>query len=463
VAQQLEQAVSHQAQRGIWMKTGIVLWALFFTSVALRGQESAPSAELLPLDQAIRLASENNRGLIMASLEVRKAEEALAAAQTRKLPVFDVNIMASQLLTRPVFDLPRGAFGTIPGLGPVPVSNVEITSALRPTALVLTRAIQPISQLYKVGLGVNLQQTSVQLAQEKLREQQRAVANNVKRLYYGILQTQSALHATGEALKLYREFDRVVAEYLGQQAVLKSDSLESKARLAKTEYDELALRNALATAKEQLNDLLGRDIQTDFRVEELPPSQSTTQDMKELRTRILGNRSEVKEAHLKLKQAEFDFRLKKSEYLPDVSLAFNYVSLTNIDFMPRNVAAIGLLFNWDVFDWGRKKHELAAKGRTIEQATQGVQEAEAQVLVDANSKYRKLQEAEALLHVTQLSEEVAREKLRVTMEKYAQQAALVKDVLQGQVGLADANHQYQQALLSYWTARADFEKAIGED
>jgi hypothetical protein len=29
--------------------------------------------------------------------------------------------------------------------------------------------------------------------------------------------------------------------------------------------------------------------------------------------------------------------------------------------------------------------------------------------------------------------------------------------------LADANNQYQQALLSFWTAKAELEKAIGED
>jgi outer membrane protein TolC len=53
--------------------------------------------------------------------------------------------------------------------------------------------------------------------------------------------------------------------------------------------------------------------------------------------------------------------------------------------------------------------------------------------------------------------------LRVTLNKYKDQAALLKDVLQVQASSADANNQYQQAVLSLWTARADFEKAIGEE
>ncbi|HEY7491140.1 MAG TPA: TolC family protein, partial [Candidatus Tectomicrobia bacterium] len=73
------------------------------------------------------------------------------------------------------------------------------------------------------------------------------------------------------------------------------------------------------------------------------------------------------------------------------------------------------------------------------------------------------QETAALLQVHQLAEETAKEKLRVVMNKYTEQAALLQDVLQAQANLADANYQYRQGLLSFWTARAEFEKALGED
>jgi len=36
-------------------------------------------------------------------------------------------------------------------------------------------------------------------------------------------------------------------------------------------------------------------------------------------------------------------------------------------------------------------------------------------------------------------------------------------VLQRQVNLEQANSDYQQALLSFWNSRADFERALGED
>ena len=119
--------------------------------------------------------------------------------------------------------------------------------------------------------------------------------------------------------------------------------------------------------------------------------------------------------------------------------------------------------NWDVFDWGKKNHELDAKKKSTEQAQNAFIETQNRVLIDINTKFRKVQQTRELLRVAQLAQDASREKLRVTQNKYQVEAALLSDVLQVQTGVVDADHQYQQALLAFWTARAEFEKALGED
>ena len=47
--------------------------------------------------------------------------------------------------------------------------------------------------------------------------------------------------------------------------------------------------------------------------------------------------------------------------------------------------------------------------------------------------------------------------------QYQQKTALLQNVLQEQAALAQANQQYQQALSSFWTAKANFERALGEE
>jgi outer membrane protein len=184
-------------------------------------------------------------------------------------------------------------------------------------------------------------------------------------------------------------------------------------------------------------------------------------DLDAARARALDERPEVRQARLKAKQANLEYRVQASKYIPDVSLSFNYLSTFNAEFLPRNVASAGVLVNWEPFDWGRKGRELAEKGLATKQADYSVREAEQSVLVDVSARLRKLQQARALVEVTHLAQETEREKLRVVTNQYPLKAALLKDVLQEQASVADANNQYQQALLAFWIAKADFERALG--
>jgi outer membrane protein TolC len=68
-----------------------------------------------------------------------------------------------------------------------------------------------------------------------------------------------------------------------------------------------------------------------------------------------------------------------------------------------------------------------------------------------------------MLNVAELGRQTAREKLRVATEQYRLEASLRRQLLEAQAALADSDQQYQQALAAYWTARADLDKAIGDD
>lgn len=431
---------------------------------AAAAQPAAASiGERLSLDAAIRLAVASNRQLQTARLEIDKADANVASARTHRLPVFDLEANASQLLTAADFAFPRGAFGSFPGTGPIPADDTTVSVPRQPTFYVSSQVSQPLSQLFRIGLGIRSAVASREIEREQTRAQQLAVINSVKRVYFGILQTQSALTATNEALALYRELDKTVQARLTQKVALRADALEVQFRLAQEELSRTMGENALASQKEQLNQLLGRDVSTAFDVEDVAALSVLEVDVEAGRTHALQNRPDVREARLKLEQAELDRRMTKAERIPDVSLAASYTSNFNIDVLPMNLAMLGVRVTWEPFDWGRKGHELAAKTHVVEQARLAVREVEDRTVVEINSRFRTLAEKRALLAVSRMAQETARERLRVKTNQYQVQAALLPDVLQVRADLADANDRYQQALLGFWTAKADYELATGEE
>ena len=438
-----------------------VLCALLVPAAAIA--QPPAQGDVLTLKAALQLALASNRQVQAALLNVEKAEEQLEVSRIRRLPKFEIEATASQLLTPVGFSFPRGAFGEFPGTGPIPANDTTVNVPLQPTFYMTSQVSQPLSQLIRINLGIRSAEASQEIERERARAQQLSVVDQVKRMYFAILQSQSALAALEEGIALYRELDRTLQARVAQQVALRSDSLDVQYQLAHAELSRTMRRNSIATQKEQLNQLLGRDIRTPFDVESVAEIALTDVDLEAAQSRALASRPDVREAQLTLKQAELDRRLSRAERIPDISLAASYSSYFNMSVLPRNLATAGVKVTWEPFDWGRKSRELAVKTHTVQQARLSVRDVEDRTALELSSKFRTLSEKRAQLTVARAAQSAAREKLRIKSNQFQVQAVLLPDVLQQKAALADADDTFQQAVLAFWVAKADFEHAIGEE
>jgi outer membrane protein len=415
----------------------------------------------LTLDDAVQAALQNNHQVRAAKLEISKAEAAIRAMQTYRLPSFSFRVMEEQPFTHINFDFPAGFLGASP-MGPIPATDTQIKNALKPMTFIISEVAQPISQLHRINISIGIQSLNREEAAQKLAEQQQSIAGEVKKTYYGMLQSQSMLNAMDETLKLFRELQRVAEQGVAERLVLPGEVLEVKTRLARAELERLTLRDAIETQKSSLNLLLARPLDTDFRP--APPPQDTDIgiDPAAARSRALTQRPEREEARLHIRQAEQDVRLKRAEYIPEVSASIDYIGIRNLTFPPHDTVLGGVTVKWDVFDWGRKKDELAAKRDTVAQAKEALAAVESQIQLEVDTSRRKLEQSRARLKVTDLSRQTAAENLRVSMNQLEEKTAQMKDLLQTQAAFTEATQQYQNDLVAFWSAKAEFDRALGE-
>jgi outer membrane protein TolC len=99
----------------------------------------------------------------------------------------------------------------------------------------------------------------------------------------------------------------------------------------------------------------------------------------------------------------------------------------------------------------------------VQQARLSVRDVEDRTALELSSKFRTLSEKRAQLTVARAAQSAAREKLRIKSNQFQVQAVLLPDVLRQKAALADADDTFQQAVLAFWVAKADFEHAIGEE
>jgi outer membrane protein TolC len=445
----------------------VVLFAL--TALPAWAQEKpAPPAErpdageVLTLDEAVSLALQKNRLVQNATLDVAKSGDQIESNKAQRLPQLQLTVTPAYRLTPIDLTFSQAAFGTYPPpVGPVPAQNTTLRTDPGYTTAIQAQVSQPLSQLYKLGLGIDQAGVARDMSGQDLRAQRQSIVNSVRQSYYAVLQSQSSLEALEEQVASNRELVRVVTEQAAREAALKADLLQARASLAQAEYSVSSARHTLASQKESLNHLLGRDPATPFRVSEAPAATPFQTDLVAARKAALGQRPELQKATLQVSYAEYNVRLKDAEYIPDVSLVYKYIAPVTSDVLPKSISYVGLELSWDVFDWGRKQQDKRQRERALDQARNSVEETASQIVLDVNSSFRKLQDAQAFLAVAELNRDASREKLRTVTNQHAQQAALLKDVLAAQSSAAQAADQHRQAVLNYWEARASFEKAIG--
>ena len=439
-------------------KATIAIAAFAFYALGCRGQD------LLTLDQAVAMALDNNRGIRTSTLDILKAQENLKANWTHVLPSFSLNALGAQQLQSFDFTLQKGVLGSYPGTGPLPANDVHLKTPREPTGVIVGKVSQPLTSLIRIRRNLDTLRTAVELAREQTRVNKQTVVRDVKHAYYAIQQVESGLESARETVALYKELGRLTENYVAGKVVLQSELLEVMTHLAKAEQSASLLDDQHSAAREQLNQLLGRDVLIPFQVEPVLDTAAARLDLDTARRRALAQRPEIRQAELRRVHAEEDLRAKKAESIPDVAAEVNTLNFLNYgQFFPSHSNSVGFSVTWEPFDWGRKRHEAAERQYSVGQARNSQQDAINAVIVDINDKYRRVRQSEIQLRVARLAQQTAVESLRVTKNKFAVDAVLLKDVLQGQLNLEQSNSDYQQALISVCNSRADFERALGED
>jgi outer membrane protein len=443
------------------------LWVLLSCLVlAWPGASHAQDAPQPPrrpvtLDELISIALANNRPLQIAERLAEKADQDVRAARTRQFPALGVQLFAGPASP---FDytFPAGAFGTIAPIGAIPPTEAKVHSPMQVSAVVQIEAAQPLTQLRRLRAGVRELEFERDVLGERRRARAQEVVSDVRRQYYAVLEARSAIAAADAGVTLYRELHRVSREQRDAETVFEADRLAGEAELARRSHAATVLRNSLITLIEQLGLLVGRELDPELVLSVADELPQPPPDLAAALSRALAQRPDVREAELRVQQAQLSVAAKRAERMPDVSVVVRVLGFRNVEVLPTTVAAAGVSANWQPFDWGRKRRDIAASTLRREATERALDDVKAHARADVGLRSRQLGEALELVTVTGLARRAARARLDLTRSRFEAGAALRADMLQAEATLAESERDYRRALAASWSAHADLQRAIGE-
>ncbi|NJN64607.1 MAG: TolC family protein, partial [Acidobacteria bacterium] len=240
--------------------SSLVTLAMLIAAIPCEASDADPVAPMLRLEEAIELALGNNHLLASTALEISAAEEHVKALRTYRLPVLQIDAQGVRMTDSLDFTIPAGSLGSIQA------QDATITIPADYGGWATFSVSQPITQQYRIGLGVDHARLDREIAAEERRwEVQRLVAE-IRSTYYRISALEAGVLALRDLVTAVEELDAVTSRYLEEGLVLRSDALDVRARLARERQRLASAENGLETQREHLNQLLGRDVTTEFRV-----------------------------------------------------------------------------------------------------------------------------------------------------------------------------------------------------
>lgn len=422
---------------------------LFFIAAAL----STQAQDFLSLDEAIRLGLEKNYAVVIqrTQLDIAKAQNNFGAAGMSPTVSLNAALNASVLDSKQEFN--TGATQDRQG-----ARSNALAASVNANWIVFDGL-----RMFAVKKRLELSEGASAL---QLRQQMENSIYDIISVYYNIVRIRGLIKAAQQNLAIYAERKKVaqLKSEIGSDSrvdFLLSQSDENQAR-----GDILRLELDLLTAKTNLNTLLARPVDADFRtadtiVVNYDPA------FEELKRSSVERNASIMLARQNERIMDQAVREARAANLPFLQLvgAYNFTrnqSQAGIVFLNRQAGfAGGITASWLIFNGNRNSRLV--RERSLQVLTQKYLTEQTQLLVDAavlvNFKAFQMNKALADLELQNLRD--AQEVQLVSLERYKIGKSSLLETIETQKNLEDAQVRFLNALYAVKLAEADLLRANG--
>jgi outer membrane protein len=436
-------------RRALLVATGAVLAT---APLALRAQDDA--ARPISLREAIDLAQRN----APATVQARGAERTASAQHRTALGAYlpSLNLNAGTGLTKGVqffqgrlVELVGNPWNYNNGVG----ANLELfDGGRRWFELGRTRAQQDAAEAGLVSARFD-------------------VALQVKQQFYAALAARESEAAARAQLEQAEQQLKASIARLSAGVATLSDSLRSVIQVGNAQLALLTSQNDLRVANAALTRLVGSTATVTAAPEDtgsLPGPLPPEADLE----RLVADGPSILSAEATLAAARASRRSQRTQYLPTLSVSFNYsTNQASPEFATNNLLLLGgnnpnrrtmnFNFSYPLFNGFTREQQTVQASVAQDNAEAALRDAKLAARQSLTQLLRAEANAVARVQVQQQAIAAAQEDLRVQQQRYALGASTLLDLLSSQTQLNQARQALIQARFDARVARAQLESLIG--
>jgi outer membrane protein len=408
--------------------------------IGLLAVAAVNAQETLSLDDALRLALQNN-GLARAALaETDAADARLAAARANLYPSIDLS--SSTTRTR------------IEGGGAI-ADTTQRQNGFGLEWLLLDNGQRE--------LRIRQSSRTAEATRQGTRDTLRRVLFQTARAYYEVLRRKELLQVADTAVRRAETLLEVAKAQAEVGAAPQKDVLQAEADLANARVQQIQARNALRLAETDLKRLIGWEAQKPLpalTAPDAPPSPDPALSVEQLWQRARLQRPDLRDAELRLQISRLGLDAARLNSL--LRLQISARGFREYEPNSRTQGSLSIVASYPLFDGGLTRASLREAEASLQSAQFRLQQAERDAYAEVESALLSIREAFERLEASKIAVAAAQRNFDAAQESLREGVGTIVEVLTAQLALITAETNLVQATYDAAVAELQLRLATGE-
>lgn len=432
----------------------------------------------ITLDDAIKMAEQNNKSLMIAKKRISEADAGVIISRAGLMPKISVQGSYTRIAEPPEMEIPAPEYGWAPvyrNVYPFPDTVIGYTYGIVGADTMVfgmgqednyvgrASLTQPLFTWGKILDGYKIAEYNLESVKSDYKKQKNELRFMVTKSFYQILVLKELVKLTQDAYGETEKHIEVVKKRYDAGLASKFDYLRARVQLANMEPNLIKVKNGLDMAKVGFKTLLGLPQDTTIKLKGELKYEPIEVNIEESIKEALRNRPEIVSMEIRKNMAQRALTLAKKANLPNLVLIGNYDYKRPFQFKDEwgkdwNITCALQLPLFTGFEIVGKRRKAL---HTLKEAEYGYELLRDGIELEVRTVSYEIEEAKEVLKSSKSNIAQAEEALSIVEERYKQGLATSLEVMDTELALTKAKTNYLQALSEYLIARAKLEKAIG--
>jgi len=410
---------------------------------------SDDTLKILTISEGLRLATDNNRLIKIASLNKNIASSDILIARAKLLPSINASLRQTYLSHQPgaMFGQDRDR---------VFISQKEY----------LFYGINLYQTIYDFGANISRYEASktfLDVTNLDIARIRNLVALDFINTYFDLLEIEKMMEVAKKEVERFESHLKVAQSLYAEGAITKNGLLQAEVMLSDAKQRLLTIKNRKAIDISRINTILARPINEDLQVVDVPMDISQGVELEKAWEMAEKQRREVKIIDHELKIIDLEEKAAKSEYYPKLFAQGGYNFTENRYQFPEGNWSVILGIDLNLFSGGSTKAEVSKVLHRREQLLEEKRKLMDDIKLEVEKSYLDLKNAMEKILVTKGAANQAEENLRINKIKYEEGIGTSTDVIDAITLLTLAETNYCRALYELRRAQAELRYATGSD